>query len=112
MKRYKHDVNPDRLVTRHLRLQDADERVLKAAMADLEALKGVQEVTWHAGDRVLNLVYDPGVEDLHTAVTVLDDHGLVLEEDWHMRLAESLSRIEESLTRSSLGETPPHTLAR
>lgn len=112
VKRYKHDVNPDHLVTRHLRLDAPPADALGAGMAALEALPGVQEVSWHPQERVLNLVYDPGVDRIEEVESVLEAQGLALREDWHARLAESLWRIDESLRRASLEETPPHTLSR
>lgn len=109
MKRYRMDVNPERLVTRHFTLDTPAPDVLASALAAIEALHGVQDVTWNPGDRSLNVLYDNGVEDLGEVMETIDAHGLTVHEDWHSRLAETLWRFEDALVRASAGEGERHT---
>lgn len=110
MKIYRKDVNPDRLVTRHLRLATPAHPPLRDLLARLRALPGVQDVTWHADDCSVNLLYDAGVEDLDAVRGVVEETGLEIVEDWRSRLSEVLWRFEDSLVRASAEAVERHTL--
>lgn len=109
MKRYRMDVNPERLVTRHFRLEAPDAEVVASALAAVDALHGVQDVTWNPGDHSLNVLYDNGVEDLDEVLETIRAHGLTVHEDWHSRLSETLWRFEDALVRAAAGEGERHT---
>jgi hypothetical protein len=109
MRTWRKDVNPDRLVTRHLRVAAPANEVLRDALARLQALEGVQDVTWHPDDGSLNLIYDAGVEDLATVRAAAEAAGLHLVSDWHERLSETLWRFEDSLMRASVEPGERHT---
>ena len=110
MKRYRMDVNPDRLVTRHFRLEPPDDAKLQETLAAIDALHGVQDVTWHPDDGSLNVLYDNGVENLDEVLATVEAHGLTVHEDWHSRLSETLWRFEDALVRASGGDVERHTL--
>jgi hypothetical protein len=103
------NVNPDRLVTRHLTLEEPDPERLDAALAAVAALGGVQDATWHPEDRSLNVLYDYGVETLDEVLATLEAHGLAVREDWHSRLSETLWRFDDSLKRASSEPGERHT---
>ena len=103
------DVNPDRLVTRHFRIDAGDAAVVDDALAAVGALHGVQDATWHAEDGTLNVLYDNGVEQLDEVLETLRRQGLVVHEDWHSRLSETLWRFDDSLVRAGAEATERHT---
>ncbi|MEE4298665.1 MAG: hypothetical protein V2J24_04390 [Pseudomonadales bacterium] len=109
MKRYRMDVNPERLVTRHFTLETPEPEALAAALAAVDGLHGVQDVTWNPEDRSLNVLYDNGVEDLGEVMEAIETHGLTVHEDWHSRLSETLWRFEDALVRAAAGEGERHT---
>lgn len=112
MKTYRMDVDPDRLVTRHFRLESPHEAALEATLPDVLALAGVQDVTWDAKEQTLSVLYDAGVENVDAVRGTLRRHGLDIHEDWHSRLSETLWRFEDSLMRASRDRGPRHTLER
>ncbi|WP_346796797.1 cation transporter [Halomonas sp. Bachu 37] len=115
-KEHRLGVSEINLVTRHLKLDASDLEGVHAAVADIDKLFGLDNVSFDDKKRKLHLAYDATRLCLDCVEEILEKHAIELSHDWWTRFKEEHYRFIDQNVKDnakhepwSCHQTPPGT---
>lgn len=103
------------LVIRHLKLEPNDEAVINAAVAEIDALYGLDSVSYDARKHRLAFSYDATRLCIDCIEEILEKHALQISQGWWNRFKEEHYRFVDQNVKDnarqepwSCHQTPPH----
>lgn len=97
------DVN---LVKRHLKIEAAPAESIRAAIAEIDELYGMDEISFDEMHRKLNLAYDASRLSIEDVEKVMAAHGLEMSHDWWTRRKESSYRFVDQNVKDNAKHEP------
>ncbi|GAA3977131.1 cation transporter [Allohahella marinimesophila] len=97
-KEHRLGVSEENLVGRHLKLESWEEDALKLAMAEIDAMLGIDAISFDRDSDTLHLAYDAARLCLESLETILEKHQLVVSHDWWTQFKEGYYRfVDENI---------------
>ena len=115
-KEHRLGVSETNLVTRHIALVTPVETTrLNAAIAEIDQLYGLDEVTFDEKSAKLDFSYDASRLCIDCVEEILTNHEIQPKHDWWTHFKEGLYRFEDQIVKDnarrepwSCHRTPPH----
>jgi len=92
---FKHSINPDHLVVRHVPMEWHTDAERDEALQVLAELPFVQSVSYDRQRAALRVEYDAGHEDIESIETLLIEHGAQLLGGWRRRLMDAWHQFQD-----------------
>ncbi|MDX5377556.1 MAG: cation transporter [Halomonas sp.] len=94
------------LVTRHLKLEPNDEVAIRAAVADIDQLYGLDGVSFDEKKWRLDLAYDASRVCLDCVEDILMKHAVEISHDWWTRFKEEHYRFVDQNVKDNANHEP------
>ncbi|WP_444679133.1 cation transporter [Halomonas sp. E19] len=94
------------LVTRHLKLEPNDEAAIGAAVADIDALYGLDSVFYDAKKHRLDFAYDATRLCLDCIEEILEKHAVTISQGWWNRFKEEHYRFVDQNVKDNVRQEP------
>lgn len=94
------------LVTRHLKLEPSDERAIRAAVADIDELYGLDSVSFDERKWRLDLAYDASRICLDCVEDILKKHAIEISHDWWTSFKEEHYRFTDQNVKDNARHEP------
>lgn len=94
------------LVTRHLKLEPSDEENIRAAVADIDELYGLDSVAFDSKKRRLDLEYDASRLCLDCVEEILERHTVKISQGWWNRFKEEHYRFVDQNVKDNARQEP------
>lgn len=105
-KEHRLGVSEINLVTRHLKLEPSDEEEIRAAVADIDQLYGLDNVSFDDKKRKLHLAYDASRLCLDCVEEILEKHAIEISHDWWTRFKEEHYRFIDQNVKDNAKQEP------
>ena len=105
-KEHRLGVSEINLVTRHLKLEPNDEVSIRAAVADIDQLYGLDSVTFDEKKWRLDLAYDASRVCLDCVEDILKKHAVEISHDWWTRFKEEHYRFVDQNVKDNANHEP------
>ncbi|MBZ9567115.1 cation transporter [Modicisalibacter tunisiensis] len=99
-------VSEANLVTRKLRLRACSESALQAAIGEIDALFGLESVTYLPRKRRLDVAYDATRLCLDHIRTILSRHAITVSNGWWERVRENHYRFVDQNIKDNASQEP------
>lgn len=103
---YRLGVSKVNLVTRHLKLEPVERGTLKAAIAEIDHLYGLDSVSFDARRGKLLLAYDATRLCLDCVEEILQRHTVEMSRSWWMRFKEEHYRFVDQNVKDNARHEP------
>ena len=94
------------LVTRHLKLEPSDEVAIRAAVADIDQLYGLDSVSFDEKKWRLDLAYDASRICLDCVEDILMKHAVEISHGWWTRFKEEHYRFVDQNVKDNASQDP------
>lgn len=94
------------LVVRHLKLEPADGSRLLDAIAEIDELYGLDDISFDDRYHVLNIAYDASRLCLDGVEDVLKKHAVEVSHDWWTRFKTGYYRFVDDNVKDNAGHEP------
>ncbi|MEL7968163.1 cation transporter [Vreelandella neptunia] len=105
-KEHRLGVSEINLVNRHLKLDASDLEAAHAAVADIDKLFGLDNVSFDDKKRKLHLAYDATRLCLDCVEEILEKHAIELSHDWWTRFKEEHYRFIDQNVKDNAKHEP------
>ncbi|MFG6159558.1 hypothetical protein FIU83_10750 [Halomonas sp. THAF5a] len=105
-KEHRLGVSEVNLVTRHLKLDSNDLDAVRAAVADIDELYGLDSVSYDDKKRKLNLAYDASRLCLDCVEDILEKYAIEICRDWWNRFKEEHYRFVDQNVKDNAKQEP------
>lgn len=105
-KEHRLGVSEINLVTRHLKLEPSNEEGIRAAVADINQLYGLDNVSFDDKKRKLHLAYDASRLCLDCVEEILEKHAIEISHDWWTRFKEEHYRFIDQNVKDNAKQEP------
>ncbi|QTP54322.1 cation transporter [Billgrantia sulfidoxydans] len=105
-KEHRLGVSEINLVTRHLKLEPNDEVSIRAAVADIDQLYGLDGVSFDEKKWRLDLAYDASRVCLDCVEDILKKHAVEISHDWWTRFKEEHYRFVDQNVKDNANHEP------
>ncbi len=94
------------LVTRHLKLDSNDVDAVRSAVSDIDALYGLDSVSFDDKKRKLHLAYDASRLCLDCVEEILEKYAVKISHDWWNRFKEEHYRFVDQNVKDNVNKEP------
>ena len=105
-KEHRLGVSEVNLVVRHLKLERADGICLLDAIAEIDELYGLDDISFDDKSHILNIAYDASRLCLDGIEDVLKKHGVEISHDWWTRFKTGYYRFVDDNVKDNAGHEP------
>lgn len=99
-------VNEVNLVVRHFKLEPADGTCLLDAIAEVDELLGLDDISFDDRTHVLNIAYDASRLCLDGIEDILKKHGVEISHDWWTRFKTGYYRFVDENVKDNASHEP------
>jgi len=114
-KEHRLGVSEVNLVTRNLKLHETDDGVIASAIAEIDEIYGMDDVSFDAKKRELKFAYDATRTCIDCIEEILENHNIEVSDDWWTRFKEGYyqyidQNVKDHATHEpfSCHKVPPH----
>lgn len=105
-KEHRLGVSEVNLVARHLKIENTSHEKIQATIEEIDALYGMDSVSFDDKSRVLNLAYDASRLCIDDVEKIMDKHGLEVSHDWWTHFKEGYYRFVDENVKDNAKRDP------
>jgi len=94
------------LVTRHLKLEPVDQKIILAAIDEIDHVYGLDSVSFDEKSHVLNLAYDAARTSIDGIEDLLGEHDISVSHDWWTHFKEGYYRFVDQNIKDNAHHEP------